>query len=161
MVITFTLHNGEKLKFTTDKTSLVIGRSPSCDIVIPSESVSRKHCRIDFKDGNTYVTDLGGINGIFMDGEKIPVSKPVFYNEYMNLAFGEVSGMELEYEASIEPSNSHPKARVSTQSMKEKTEAKKKTPLSTPKDKANEKLLNIISVLLLILAAVYYFYQTE
>jgi predicted component of type VI protein secretion system len=41
----------------------LIGRHPSCDIVLTSPEVSRVHGRIVYKDGQYYFTDLGSTGG--------------------------------------------------------------------------------------------------
>jgi pSer/pThr/pTyr-binding forkhead associated (FHA) protein len=50
------------------KASLVIGRSPACDITVASPLVSSKHCQLEFKEGFWHVRDLGSRNGIRVDG---------------------------------------------------------------------------------------------
>ena len=48
-----------------------VGRSPSCDLQIPHESVSGTHCEITV-DGSTFVVrDLGSTNGTFLNHEPI------------------------------------------------------------------------------------------
>jgi adenylate cyclase len=50
------------------KTSLVVGRSPECDITLAFPMVSAKHCQLEFKEGFWHVRDLGSRNGIRVDG---------------------------------------------------------------------------------------------
>lgn len=50
------------------KTSLIVGRSPACDITLPFPMVSSKHCQLEFKSGFWHVRDLGSRNGIRVDG---------------------------------------------------------------------------------------------
>ncbi len=56
-----------------DRTPLVLGRSEDADTVIATQSVSRRHARIDLNktaDQRFYaVTDLGSSNGTFVNGE--------------------------------------------------------------------------------------------
>jgi FHA domain-containing protein/uncharacterized protein DUF1707 len=48
--------------------STVIGRAPSCDLVVADDSVSRRHAML-FRDGDrVIVTDLGSSNGTFVNG---------------------------------------------------------------------------------------------
>ncbi len=96
MVVMVKLITGEDLTFKVDKDSCVIGRSGSCDIVIPHESISRKHCQIDYRDGDFFVTDLGSINGVTIDGQKITPNKPVKFQPFFALAFGAVSSMIVD-----------------------------------------------------------------
>lgn len=59
------------LDLVTAKTNIIVGRSPKSDIVIPHDSISRNHCRIEVEKGIFYITDLGSSNGTFLDGQKI------------------------------------------------------------------------------------------
>jgi hypothetical protein len=46
---------------------LVIGRDPTCSIVIPDRQVSRFHARISMDNGNYFLEDLGSKNGCFIN----------------------------------------------------------------------------------------------
>ena len=50
------------------KPSLIVGRSPACDITLAFPMVSSKHCQLEFKSGFWHVRDLGSRNGIRVDG---------------------------------------------------------------------------------------------
>jgi adenylate cyclase len=50
------------------KPSLLVGRSPACDITLAFPMVSSKHCQLEFKSGFWHVRDLGSRNGIRVDG---------------------------------------------------------------------------------------------
>ena len=51
--------------------SLTIGRSSTCDIVIPHSRISRRHARIDtHDDGTVSIRDLGSRNGVFVNGSR-------------------------------------------------------------------------------------------
>jgi adenylate cyclase len=50
------------------KPTLLVGRSPACDITLAFPMVSSKHCQLDFKEGFWHVRDLGSRNGIRVDG---------------------------------------------------------------------------------------------
>jgi adenylate cyclase len=50
------------------KPTLLVGRSPACDITLAYPMVSSKHCQLDFKEGFWHVRDLGSRNGIRVDG---------------------------------------------------------------------------------------------
>ena len=68
-----TLTNGEMVKL--DKDTMVIGRSRTCDVVIPSAKVSRQHASLSRIDGDLYIEDLGSANGVWLNGEKITRAK--------------------------------------------------------------------------------------
>ncbi len=54
---------------------VVIGRSQSCDIVLPSNHVSRQHAELLFRDGCLHVLDLGSSNGTFVNRKRITESR--------------------------------------------------------------------------------------
>jgi DNA-binding response OmpR family regulator len=50
---------------------VIIGREPSCDIVVEDRQVSRQHVRIQSTDTGVYVEDLGSKNGTHYNGTRI------------------------------------------------------------------------------------------
>jgi adenylate cyclase len=52
------------------KPQLMVGRSPSCDIVLSIGTVSGQHCRLEWADGQWSVRDLGSRNGVRVDGTR-------------------------------------------------------------------------------------------
>tara|TARA_B110000238_G_C16136051_1_gene443760 strand:+ start:894 stop:3155 length:2262 start_codon:yes stop_codon:yes gene_type:complete len=55
------------------KNKIYIGRSPKCDIVLNTDTISRKHAFIEkvSNDDVFYIKDLGSVNGTFVNGKKI------------------------------------------------------------------------------------------
>ncbi len=96
MILNIKLITGESLNYKIEKQTCVIGRSGQCDAVIPHEAVSRKHCQIDYRDGELYVTDLGSINGVLVDGQKITPNKPVKFQSFLTISFGAVQSLNVE-----------------------------------------------------------------
>lgn len=64
-----TLQNGESIKM--DKDTMIVGRSRTCDIVIPSAKVSRQHASLARVNDDYFMEDLGSANGVWRAGEKI------------------------------------------------------------------------------------------
>lgn len=50
---------------------IVVGRASDVDMVLVEETMSRRHARFAWQDGRLFVEDLGSINGVFVNGEKI------------------------------------------------------------------------------------------
>ncbi len=48
---------------------LVLGRAPTCDVVLPHSSVSRRHAELLRQDEHWLITDLGSTNGIIVNGQ--------------------------------------------------------------------------------------------
>lgn len=59
--------------------SLVIGRDPVCEIVIPDRQVSRRHARISVTHQGILLEDLGSKNGTHCNG--VRVGEPVQLND--------------------------------------------------------------------------------
>src|ERR1041385_6494073 len=51
-----------------------IGRDRDNDIVLDSDSVSRRHAKLEHRDGDFYVIDLDSTNGTFVNAEPEPVT---------------------------------------------------------------------------------------
>ena len=95
------LIDGEELVFEISKPSFVIGRSAQADVVIPHEGMSRKHCLIENKNGQFFITDLESANGVFIDDKRIGPSVPTAVPEYLNLSFGAVQSLRIEQEENL------------------------------------------------------------
>lgn len=61
----------QKEWFEVKKDTCVVGRSPTADVAINNEGLSRKHFQIELIDGEFYVTDLNSTNGVVVNGEKL------------------------------------------------------------------------------------------
>jgi pSer/pThr/pTyr-binding forkhead associated (FHA) protein len=57
--------------FTVHGPEIVIGRSPSCTVTIANPSISRNHVKIVRDSGVYLVRDLGSLNGVYVNGNKI------------------------------------------------------------------------------------------
>ncbi len=52
-------------------TGAVLGRSPDADLSISAVQLSRRHARLDHRDDQWWLTDLGSTNGTWVNGEPI------------------------------------------------------------------------------------------
>lgn len=55
----------------------VIGRRKNCDLRIPLESISRRHCEIHCASKGVVLRDLGSRNGTLLNGTKIDESEQI------------------------------------------------------------------------------------
>lgn len=165
MNLSLVLLTGEILQFNVNKDSCVIGRSPQCDVVIPHEAMSRKHCLLEVKNGEIFVTDLGSSNGVFIEGQKIPANSPVAYHSYFALTFGAVQSVAITLEEAPAPAQSNERTSPSLSKANRTDKGKTKPSISTLKTKAPTKTasknnLKIILVVL-ILALIGYFFLDQ
>lgn len=68
---------GRRLQTEVTKARAVLGRSPTCDIVIPEERVSRQHATILRENNDWTVFDMGSANGTFLNDR--PIVKSVLH----------------------------------------------------------------------------------
>lgn len=55
-----------------DRAVILVGRSAECDVVITtSQKISRQHCCLVQSDQSYFVRDLGSMNGVWLNGEKV------------------------------------------------------------------------------------------
>jgi pSer/pThr/pTyr-binding forkhead associated (FHA) protein len=66
----------------------VVGRSSQCDFVVKDSSVSRRHARFDADGSGGVVTDLGSLNGTFVDELQVKTSRVILGQ---TVRFGRVS----------------------------------------------------------------------
>ncbi|HRI10004.1 MAG TPA: DUF4388 domain-containing protein [Nannocystaceae bacterium] len=62
-------YKGEDFPLTPDRSSYVIGRSSEVDLVLADDAVSRKHARVFFERGRSWLRDLGSQNGTLVNGK--------------------------------------------------------------------------------------------
>jgi len=55
-----------------DRAVVLVGRSADCDVVITaSQKISRRHCCLVQVDNSYYLRDLGSMNGVWLNGERV------------------------------------------------------------------------------------------
>jgi len=59
------------LDWSGAREELLIGRHQGCDIVLGHASVSRRHARLTFRDGNWVLRDLDSTNGTLVNGQPV------------------------------------------------------------------------------------------
>ena len=63
--------DGSQKTFDLPSNTIVIGRRHDCDLCIPLEHVSRRHCQLNQNEDNLKIRDLGSRNGTFLNGKRI------------------------------------------------------------------------------------------
>jgi len=63
----------------------VIGRRHNCDLRIPLESISRRHCQLTCGEDGFNIRDLGSRNGIRVNGHKVQEEQTVNAGDYIQI----------------------------------------------------------------------------
>jgi len=63
--------NGPNKIFPLSSDVTVIGRRRDCTLRIPVVTVSKKHCRLYYEDGQMRIRDLGSKNGTLLNGKRV------------------------------------------------------------------------------------------
>jgi hypothetical protein len=71
LVVTEGALRGTTLPLSTS--AVLIGRAPSCTLVLDDDYSSSRHARIFPQNGAWYVEDLGSTNGTFLEGRRLEV----------------------------------------------------------------------------------------
>lgn len=69
LVVIYGAHIGRKYDLFQD--TVTIGRDPDNTIVLPSDSVSRRHARIERYQDHRFITDLNSTNGTYVDDQPV------------------------------------------------------------------------------------------
>lgn len=70
MVVFQGLHGAER-RIRLDRDVTTLGRSDTCEIVIPLSTVSRLHARIELEHERYVLFDAGSANGTLLNGQRI------------------------------------------------------------------------------------------
>jgi FHA domain len=58
-------------RFELPPGTLTIGRGAGCQLVLDDALVSRKHAEIEVATGSAQLVDLGSVNGVFVNGDRV------------------------------------------------------------------------------------------
>jgi hypothetical protein len=65
------LTGGQPREFLLSLPRLTIGREPSCDVVLKSKYASKRHARLELRDGAYFIADLGSTNHVYVNDDLI------------------------------------------------------------------------------------------
>jgi pSer/pThr/pTyr-binding forkhead associated (FHA) protein len=70
--------------------SYLLGRDPSCHIVIDRPLISRRHARVSVQGERVSVEDLGSMNGVFVNGSRVSGTRTVYDGDWLTLGSEEI-----------------------------------------------------------------------
>jgi two-component system, cell cycle response regulator len=75
-------------RFFLTRDEMMIGRDPSAEICLADESISRKHAKLTRRDGALLLTDLGSVNGTYLNDRRVAQTHPVVLTKEDMLRIG-------------------------------------------------------------------------
>ena len=106
--------NGQEMFFSLNPGVYVLGRDESCDIVLPSQGISRRHGKIEVSEEYIIVEDLGSSAGTWLDTSQ--VTTPVRVALPTTLTLGHmpihVSSDKFPFKAAEEQPPAEPEVQV-------------------------------------------------
>lgn len=97
--------------------SSVVGRSEECDITFSLSHLSRRHARLEVREGLLFVIDLGSANGTFVNNRRVNESRVRRGDElrFDTLSFSIVGPADDLDKTSVRPAVSMPPVRAGIQ----------------------------------------------
>jgi serine phosphatase RsbU (regulator of sigma subunit) len=74
---------GEVVELTVAET--IIGRHPSCQVVLPLHTISRRHTLIRQVQGQFFIQDLDSLNGTYVNGQRLAGTQPLAHRDVIQL----------------------------------------------------------------------------
>lgn len=68
------------------KQELVLGRRPSCDVILDFENISGKHCTLRYHNQVWHIRDMGSTNGTTVNGARISSEHSVMPDDEIGIA---------------------------------------------------------------------------
>jgi pSer/pThr/pTyr-binding forkhead associated (FHA) protein len=167
MILEISDESQAKQKHQFDTNVVILGRSPSADLQLLGEGISRKHLKIEEKDGKFFVTDLGSSNGVFINETKIPADTPVEVALFFPIRIGVNTQVFIQENESVAiriPNRSSSEVKGVTGSIT-KIEAKNNsattTRLAKPSATKNNESMKYLVIILILAAIAYYWFNQE
>ncbi len=87
-----------------DDGEYILGRSPSCDIVIDDMLASRVHAKISVSQGTVILRDIGSSNGVYVNSARIDMPTPLRDGDRILIGTKEISVFAVRVAPARRPS---------------------------------------------------------
>lgn len=145
----------------------VVGRSSDCDISLAAAHLSRRHARLDVRQGVLYVKDLGSANGTYLNGKPITEARVKRGDElrFDTLSFGVIGPADDMAKTTIRTSDKPRAAKAPASKPQAPPQAAQQSapppigeqPANTSKPRYATAGMGILVVLTLLVVAALYF----
>lgn len=88
-----TLPDGTQQEAVVPGYPVLLGKAPGNDIVIPDSGVSRQHASLRLQNGQYVISDLGSLNGIYVNGKKVGADEARALHDGDKLQMGRVKAV--------------------------------------------------------------------
>ncbi|WP_250462499.1 FHA domain-containing protein [Microbulbifer litoralis] len=113
--------------------SSVVGRSDECDITFSLSHLSRRHARLEVRDGLLFVFDLGSSNGTYLNNRRVVETRVRRGDElrFDTLSFSVVGPADDRNQTTVRPAVSLAQARSATDHQDAARAEERPQPVST------------------------------
>lgn len=114
--------------------SSVVGRSDECDITFSLSHLSRRHARLEVRDGLLFVLDLGSANGTYLNNRRVAETRVRRGDElrFDTLSFSVVGPADDLNQTTVRPAVSIPQSRGAADQQQDAARAEERPqPVST------------------------------
>jgi pSer/pThr/pTyr-binding forkhead associated (FHA) protein len=88
--------------------NLTIGRGADADVIVDNTAISRKHASLELKDGQYILSDLGSLNGTFVNGKKINGAEPINQDDTIKLGKFRLAVADESAQVEVSSYGAHP-----------------------------------------------------
>lgn len=107
--------------FSLDKSEVIIGRSPECDIVIQDNTVSARHARLIQRNNSWNIEDLDSTNGTFVNNKRVTKAYPLVGGEIIRLGKVELKFQAVTQQSQTQTTQISSPKTISIGKVKEKS----------------------------------------
>jgi predicted component of type VI protein secretion system len=108
-----------------DRAVILVGRAADCDVVITaSQKISRRHCCLVQVDNTYYLRDLGSMNGVWLNGNRVNREAPMSIGDKVTIGDVEFQfhpNARIEKKAQAPPTNKAPSTNDSASASRRRS----------------------------------------
>ncbi len=123
--------DGSKRRAAVSAECFVIGKQPSCDLMLDRQNISRRHCEIVAANGGYIIRDLDSRNGTYLNGKRVTRETPLADGSVIHLGDFTILFRLNKEQAVKPPQQTGDKAPPSRQTVQHQV-AVRKQPRYTP-----------------------------
>lgn len=99
-----TLDEAESISYRFNRSEVIVGRQPGCDLRLQDGTISARHARLSYHHGQWWAEDLHSRNGTFLNDERL--TSPIVVAGGDILRFGSIT-LRITIQSDSDQANSN------------------------------------------------------